>query len=164
VIFHFYFAASVLGAVLHLWLTRRKGLSSRRIVRVSLLYLLCVQWGFGAAHTAIPHIVIPDQIAEYIGWEPGSPFQLELGFASLGTSILGILCIWLRGWFWLAPIIARSVFSLGAGYVHIVDILAHANLSPGNAGPVLIYDIAVPFLAVGLFIAYARHEGLGRAA
>jgi hypothetical protein len=77
-------------------------------------------------------------------------------------SILGILCIWLRGWFWLAPIIARSVFSLGAGYVHIVDILAHDNLSPGNAGPVLFYDIAVPFLAVGLFIAYARHEGLGR--
>jgi len=164
VIFHFYFAVTVFGAALNLWLTRHRGISSRRIVRISLLYLLCVQWGFGAAQLSIWHILFPDRIAEYIGWGPGSPFQLELGFASLGISILGILCIWLRGWFWLAPVVSRSVFLLGAGYVHVVDILAHDNLSPGNAGPVLFYDIAVPFLAVGLFIAYARQEGLTRAA
>ena len=162
-IFHFYFAASVFGAVLHLWLTRRKGFSSQRIVRISLLYLLCIQWGFGAALTSIPHIIFPDQIAGFIGWEPGSPFQLELGFASLGTSILGILCIWLRGWFWLAPIISRSVFLLGAGYVHIADALEHGNISPGNTGPILFYDIAIPLLVVGLFITYARQGGLQRA-
>ena len=159
-IFHFNFAATVLGAVIHLWLTRHKGITSRRIVRVSLLYLLCIQWGFGAAFTAIPHIVIPDQIAGFIGWQPGSPFQLELGFASLGTSILGILCIWLRGWFWLAPIISRSVFLLGAAYVHVADILKNSNMSPGNAGPILFYDIVMPLLAIGLFIAYARQGGL----
>jgi hypothetical protein len=159
-IFHFYFALTLLGAALHLWLTRGGGVSSRQIVRVSLLYLLCIQWGFGAAHIAIPHIVFPDLIAGYIGWEPGSPFQLELGFAALGTSILGILCIWIRGWFWLAPVVSRSVFLLGAGYVHIADILEHGNLAAGNAGPVLFYDIAIPFLVVGLFIAYARQGGL----
>jgi hypothetical protein len=160
VIFHFYFAVTVLGAALNLWLTRHRGLSSRRIIRISLLYLLCVQWGFGAAFTSIPHILFPDQIAEYIGWQSGSPFQLELGFASLGTSLLGILSIWLRGWFWLAPVLSRSVFLLGAAYVHIADILTHGNMSPGNAGPVLFYDIVIPFLAIGLFIAYARQEGL----
>jgi hypothetical protein len=160
VIFHIVFAASVLGALIHLWSVRTAGLSSRRIVRVSLLYLLCIQWGFGAALTSIPHIVVPDQVAGFIGWEPGSPFQVELGFASLGTSLLGILSIWLRGWFWLAPVVARSVFLLGAAYVHIADILAHGNLSPGNAGPVLFYDLAVPILAVGLFVAYAQQGGL----
>lgn len=159
-IFHFFFAVTVLGAVLNLWLTRHRGISSRRIIRISLLYLLCVQWGFGAALTSIPHILYPDQVAEYIGWEPGSPFQLELGFASLGTSLLGILSIWLRGWFWLAPVLSRSVFLLGAAYVHIVDIVANGNMSPGNAGPILFYDIVVPFAAIGLFIAYARQEGL----
>jgi hypothetical protein len=159
-IFHFYFAVTVLGAVLSLWLTRDRGLSSRRIVRISLLYLLCVQWGFGAALTAIPHILFPDQTAQFIGWPSGSPFQLELGFASLGTSLLGILCIWLRGWFWLAPVLSKSVFLLGAAYVHIADLLTHGNMSPGNAGAILFYDIAVPFIAVGLFVAYARQEGL----
>lgn len=159
-IFHFFFALTVLGAGLSLWLTRDRGLTSRRIVRISLLYLLSVQWGFGALFTAIPHIVVPDQIAEFIGWPSGSPFQLELGFASLGTSLLGILCIWLRGWFWLAPVVSRSVFLLGAAYVHVVDIAANENLAPGNAGPILFYDIVVPFIAIGLFIAYARLEGL----
>jgi hypothetical protein len=163
VIFHFYFAVTVLGAIANLWLTRHRGLSSRRVVRISLLYLLCVQWGFGAALNAISHIVFPDQIAGYIGWEPGSPFQLELGFASLGISILGILSLWLRGWFWLAPVVSWSVFSLGAAYVHILDILTHENMSPGNAGPVLFYDIVVPVIAVGLFAAYARQEGLDAA-
>ena len=161
---HIVFAASVVGALIHLWSTRTAGLSSRRIVRVSLLYVLCIQWGFGAALMSIPHIVIPDQIAGMIGWEPGSPFQVELGFASLGTSLLGILSIWLRGWFWLAPIVSRSVFLLGAAYVHIEDILVHDNLSPGNAGPVLFYDIAVPILAIALFVTYWRQGGLERVA
>ena len=161
-IFHVIFAATVLGAVIHLWSTRSGGLSPPRIVEVSLLYLLCVQWGFGAVLTAVPHIVVPDQIAELIGWPSGSPFQVELGFASLGTSLLGILSIWHRGWFWLAPIVARSVFLLGAAYVHVNDIFAHNNLSPGNAGPVLFYDIVVPILAIGLFVAYWRQGGVER--
>ena len=104
--------------------------------------------------------MVPDSIAASIGWEAGSPFQLELGFASLGTAILGILCLWLRGWFWLAPIVSRSVFLLGAAYVHLADILATGNLAPGNAGPILLYDIGVPLLAIGLFIAHVRLGGI----
>ena len=155
-IFHVIFVASLVTAALHLALTRQRGTGAARVVKVVLLHQLCVQWGFGAAFTSIPHIVTPDEIARYIEWEPGSPFQLELGFASLGTSILGILCIWFRGWFWLAPIVSRSVLSLGAAYVHILDIQATGNLSLGNAGPVLFYDIAIPVLTASLFAAHVR--------
>ena len=133
-----------------------------RVVEVSLLYLLCIQWGFGAALIAIPHIHIPDQIAGYIGWEPGSPFQVELGFASLGTSLLGILCIWFRGWFWMAPVIARSVFLLGAAHVYILDLIERENFAPGNAGAILFYDIAIPVIACGLFFAHVRLRVLRR--
>lgn len=161
-IFHFVFSATVLGALTHLWLTRSRGFGRERVVETALLYLLCVQWGFGGVLTSVPHIVAPDTIAAFIGWEPGSPFQVELGFSSLGTSLVGIACIWLRGWFWLAPILARSVFLLGAAYVHIRDIVETNNLAAGNAGPVLFYDIAVPVLAWGLFAAYARQGGLTR--
>ena len=163
-IFHLTFAVAVFGAAFHLWRERGQGLPASRVVEVCLLYILCVKWGFGGALISIPHIVTPDLIADSIGWAPGSPFQVELGFASLGTSILGILCIWFRGWFWLAPIVSRSVFLLGAAYVHLQDILAHGNLAPGNAGPVLFYDIVVPILAVGLFVAYSRQGGTARAA
>ena len=139
---------------------RRQKLSRERVVRVSLFYLLCIQWGFGAASLAIPHILMPDQIAELIGWQSGSPFQVELGFASLGLSLLGILCIWIRGWFWLAPVVAQTVFLLGAGYVHIQDILIHDNFAPGNAGTIFFYDIVVPVIGCGLFYAHFRMGGI----
>ena len=161
-IFHVIFAATVIGVLVHLWISRSAGRSASRVVEVSLLYLLSVQWGFGAAITAIPHIVVPDQIAGFIGWEPGSPFQVELGFASLGTSLLGILCIWIRGWFWLAPVVARSVFLLGAAYVHIIDIIERENLAAGNARAILFYDIAIPVIACGLLVAHVRLGGMDR--
>ena len=155
-IFHFIFVLSVLTAATHLYVARRRINTGGRVVEVVLLHQLCVQWGFGAALISIPHILTPDMVAESIGWEPGSPFQLELGFASLGTSILGILCIWIRGWFWLAPVVSRSVFLLGAAGIHIRDILETGNMSPGIAGPILFYDIGVPLLIASLFIAHVR--------
>ncbi len=161
-IFHVIFAATLVGILVHLWVSRSTGQSASRVVEVSLLYLLSVQWGFGAAITAIPHIVVPDQVAGFIGWEPGSPFQVELGFGSLGTSLVGILCIWFRGWFWLAPVVAGSVFGLGAAYVHIIDIIQRENLAAGNAGAVLFYDIAIPVIACGLLVAHVRLGGMER--
>ena len=135
-------------------------LSRGRVVEVCLFYLLCIQWGFGAAFLAVPHILVPDQVAGFIGWEAGSPFQVELGFASLGLSLLGILCIWIRGWFWLAPVVAQTVVLLGAGYVHIQDILVHDNFAPGNAGTILFYDIVVPLVGCSLFYAHFRLGGI----
>ena len=154
-------ATTVSFILVHLWRTRSQELSRERVVKVSLFYLLCIQWGFGAASLAIPHILVPDQIAEFIGWEAGSPFQVELGFASLGLSLLGILCIWIRGWFWLAPVVAQTAFLLGSGYVHIQDVLIHDNFAPGNAGTILFYDIVVPVIGCGLFYAYYRMGGIG---
>jgi len=160
-IFHVIFILSFITAGIHLFLTRDRGVTRGRVVEVVLLHLLCVQWGFGAALTSVPHFLTPDPIAEMIGWEKGSPFQLELGFASLGTSMLGILSIWFSGWFWMAPIVSRSVFLLGAAGIHIQDILENGNLSPGSAGPVLFYDIAVPILTASLFAVHMRGQPEG---
>ncbi len=160
--FHVIFGATVVAILVRLWLSRSAGLSLRRVVRVSLFYLLCIQWGVGGVSMALPHILFPDVVAGFIGWEAGSPFQLELGFASLGISLLGVLCIWVRGWFWLAPVVANSVFLLGAAYVHVIDIIEHQNLAPGNAGAILFYDIAVPVIACGLLVAHIRLGGMGQ--
>ena len=65
--FHIIFAAAVTGTLIHFWLTRSQSFSTERVVEVCLLYLLCVQWGFGAAFLAIPHIIFSDQVAEFIG-------------------------------------------------------------------------------------------------
>ena len=160
--FHLIFSTTVVVTLIHFWVTRSQSFSIDRVVEVCLLYLLSIQWGFGAAFLAIPHIVFSDQVAEFIGWAPGSPFQIELGFVSLGLALVGILCIWIRGWFWLAPVIAQTVFLWGAAYVHIQDIIVHDNLSPGNAGAIVFYDIAVPIMGCLLFFTHYRFGGLDR--
>ncbi len=119
-------------------------------------YLLAGGWGFGAALLAVPHIIAPDYVAEYVGWQAGSPFQVELGFANLGRTLLGILSIRFRGTFWVAPVVTNSVFGLGAAYIHLREIFEHSNYSPGNAGPVLVLDIVVPVVAIALLVGYLR--------
>ena len=97
-------------------------------------------------------------VAEYIGWQAGSPFQVELGFANLGRALLGILSIQFRGTFWVAPVVTNSVFGLGAAFVHLREIFEHSNYSPGNAGPVLFLDIVVPVVAIALLVGYLRER------
>ena len=144
------------GAAFHLFFGRGNDVGRERIVEICLLYLLTVVWGFGAALLALPHILAPDYVAAYVDWPAGNPFQIELGFANLGRALLGILCIWFRGPFWIAPVVSNTVFGLGAGYVHVREIVEHANYSPGNAGPVLFVDIAIPLLAIVLLRHHLR--------
>lgn len=37
----------------------------------------------------IAHVFISDEVADSIGWNAGSPFQLEVGFANLAIGVLG---------------------------------------------------------------------------
>ena len=36
----------------------------------------------------------------------------------------------------------------------------HSDIVPGNAGPILFYDIAIPMIACGLLFAHYRYGGL----
>lgn len=85
--------------------------------------------GFGGF---IAHVFISDEIAESIGWELGSPFQLEVGFANLAIGLLGAIAAERRDGFREATVIAASVFAVGATFVHVQDILESGNLAPGN--------------------------------
>ncbi len=99
------------------------------------------------------HFFKADEVARGIGWPTGSPFQREIAFANLAMGTLGIMSIWFRGNFWFAAIVARSVFSWGAAYGHIIDLKKRGNASILNAGPVLYDDIILPFILIGLYIA-----------
>jgi hypothetical protein len=71
-------------------------------------------------------------VAEGVGWVTGSPFQVEMGFANLALGILGLLAVGRRDGFRTATVIATTVIGVGATYVHLLDIVAHWNLAPGN--------------------------------
>lgn len=124
------------------------------IVETFLLYFLVLQVGVGSLFCFVGHYFVADKVAKAIGWPGGNPFQTELAFSNLALGVLGILCIWLRGNFWLATIIAYSVFFFGTAWVHVREVLKNKNFSIWVTGPVLYTDVISPLVAIGLLIAY----------
>jgi hydrogenase/urease accessory protein HupE len=111
--------------------------------------------GFSRIVSFFMHMAYADRLAESIGWPAGNPFQTEVAVANLAIGILGFLVFFRRD-FMLPYVIAASIFGLGAGATHIIDIAQSANFAPGNAGPILYADFFAPLLRIGLYIAYAR--------
>ena len=128
-----------------------------RVVELALLYILGIG-GFGGVIGGFLHIFAGDSLAASIGWPTGNPFQLEVGFASIGIGVIGFLCFWRRE-FWLPTVIARSIFSLGAGVTHVVDLIERGNFAPGNAGPILYVDFLVPMILIALTWLHFRERG-----
>lgn len=148
----FYLIALIFVGI-HLFIIK-KDLSKVKVVETILLYLLVIIIGGGALFAFTGHTFVPDKVAKMIGWPEGNPFQYEVAMANLAIGILGILCIWFRDKFWLATIIAASIFLIGDGFVHIHQIVANNNYSPGNAGLPLYCDFINPILAILLYIVY----------
>src|SRR5215470_2438895 len=94
------------------------------VVHILLLYALVFGVGMiGLPMGFIPHVFFPDQTAQSIGWPTGSPFQFEVGLHDGSWGVLGFLCIWVGGLFWLATGLGWSLFIIGATYIHIVKVV-----------------------------------------
>jgi hypothetical protein len=130
-----------------------------RVVETFLKWLLVMCVGVASVLTFAGDAFFADRTAASLGWPPGNPFQSMVAVANLSVGVLGILCYWRRGSFWVATVIAFSVWWLGAAVVHIRDIVRSANYAPNNAGPTLYMDILVPVILVALLIYYGRVGG-----
>jgi len=103
-----------------------------------------------------------DVAAKFIGWE-NSPFQAEVGFASLGVGIAGVLAFKASLPFRFATLIPPWAFSLGAAGGHFYQMIVAHNFSPGNVGLVLPIDILMPIVGfVFLWLSY-KHPRPGTA-
>ena len=99
--------SSLVLPLIHLGLSRHPR-TRGRVVRVLLLYALVLDVGvIGLPLGFIPHVFFPNQAADLLGWPPGSPFQLEVGFHDGAWGLLGFLSIWIGGSFWLATGLGR---------------------------------------------------------
>ena len=144
----------VVGAV-HVFLDRQPR-TKARVAQIFLLWFLVITVGICSVFFFIAHTVFADSTAASIGWPAGNPFQYEVAVANLHIAILGILCYWIRGNFWLATVIAFSVQRLGASVVHIRDIVVAANYAPNNAGMTLYLEILIPVILIALLVYYER--------
>jgi len=119
--------------------------------------------GVAYIYNAVFHVVFHEQAAGFIGWGD-SPFQIELGFASLGIGLIGLIATWRSFDMRLAAILAPACFLWGAAGVHIRSMMAEHNFAPGNAGIIFWSDILIPLLGFILLWLQRRYEIEGRSA
>lgn len=135
-------------------ITFDKSVNSReRRLEILLIYM----FAFGAASGiagAMGHFFASDLVAEAIGWAPGSPFQLEIGFANLSYGVLAAMAVNRRDGLREATVVGSAVFSVGAFIVHMIDLVESQNLAPGNT-LINITNLGRPALLI-LFLAALR--------
>ena len=145
----------IVGAIIQMVARREKyPLTQRRVAECLLSWSLPVNTGVGGIMGFVGHTLRAKETAEEIGWPSGNPFQSEVALSDLAFGVLGFLSIWFRGSFWLATITGKSIFELGASYVHIREMVKNKNFHPGNAGPVLFVDALIPLAHIFLLRRY----------
>jgi uncharacterized membrane protein len=144
---------AVLAASIHLAFSRRSRSSKAAIARTYLLYLIFIYVGLMGLLTAYAHVFRPLQTSASIGWST-SPYEYEVGMADLTVGVLGILCLWFRGNFWLATAIANAVWLLGDAIGHIRQITLNNNHASNNSGIFLIAEIVTPLIILALAFYY----------
>jgi hypothetical protein len=97
----------------------------------------------------IMHVFFGELAASFIGWAD-SPFQAEVGYASLGFAAVGLLAFKGSLGVRLAAILGPSLFFWGAAVGHINEIVTAQNYAPGNAGIMLYSDIFLPVIGFAL--------------
>jgi hypothetical protein len=84
-----FFVLGLLASAIALW-HRQTERSRAGIVEALFSYFLLFSIGFANFYNFVLHVFFGETTARFIGWED-SPFQLEVGFASLGFAVLGFL-------------------------------------------------------------------------
>lgn len=127
-----------------------------KIAEIILGYIIFFNIGLMGLLASYAHVFMGPQTAREIGWQPGSPFQFEIGMANLCFGVLGVMAYWIRGRFWDATCIGWSVFLLGCFVGHILDYYRYNNTAPLNYGIFIWFnDLFLPILVLGL-LAYIQ--------
>lgn len=131
-----------------------------QLIEAVFSYFLLFSIGISFLYNFVMHVFFGEMAARFIGWAD-SPFQAEVGFASLGFAAVGFLAF--RGDLGLrtAAVVGPSLFLIGAAAGHIYQMVAARNFAPGNAGIIFWTDLLIPALGLALLILQRReHENV----
>ncbi|HRO13162.1 DUF6790 family protein [Amaricoccus sp.] len=133
---------------------------SRAVVVEELLaWFLFFSIGVSFFYNFVFHVFFGDLAASFIGWE-NSPFQAEVGYASLGFAAVGFLAFRGARQTRLAAILGPALFLWGAAVGHVLDMIRSHNFAPGNAGVIFWTDILLPVFRLVL-LALSRRGAPG---
>jgi hypothetical protein len=149
-----FFVLGLLACAIALWHARRPR-TSVLIVEALFSYFLLFSIGLSYLYNFVLHVFFGKLAAGFIGWED-SPFQLEVGFASLGFAAVGLLAF--KGSFdlRLAAVVGPACFLWGAAGGHVYQMITAHNFAPGNAGIIFYSDILVPLM--GFTFLWLQHR------
>ncbi len=135
------------------------------VIEAVFAHFLLFSIGVSYLYNFVVHVFFGAFAARMIGWAD-SPFQAEVGFASLGFAAIGFLAFRGGTEMRLAAILGPAFFLWGAAGGHIYQIVKTGNYAPGNAGVVLYTDILLPiigFVLYGLWRKHGPHSGASAA-
>jgi hypothetical protein len=145
----FFALLAVVAASIHLLFSSQRRSSAHSVAATYLIYFLFFYVGVMGLFTAYAHVFRPLQTSASIGWAT-SPYEYEVGMADLTVGVLGILCLWIRGNFWLVTAIASAVWLLGDAIGHLREVTLHNNHAANNSGIFLYAEIITPLLILFL--------------
>jgi hypothetical protein len=133
----------------------KKPRTSDRIRETIFANFLLFALGISFFYNFVMHVFFGAMAARFIGWQ-NSPFQAEVGFASLGFALVAFLAV--RGCHGLrvGAVVGPAFFLLGAAAGHIRQIVVAHNFAPGNAGVMLYMDVLIPVM--GLALLWMEHR------
>lgn len=150
-----FLALGVLVSTASLLRHRRTG---RDIFDVFLRDFLLFAIGLSFFYNFVMHVFFAEMAAQFIGWA-NSPFQYEVGYASLGFAAVAICAHRSNFQFRLAAILGPALFLWGAAGGHIYQMVTAHNFAPGNAGVIFWTDIFLPVIGFALLaLAYLRNR------
>jgi hypothetical protein len=130
-------------------------LTRAQVVEALFSYFLLFSIGLSFFYNFIAHTFFGEMSAKFIGWED-SPFQTELGFASLGFAVVGLLAFRRSFDLRLAAVVGPAIFLLGAAGGHVYHMVHSGNFAPGNAGVIFYTDILIPI--IGFTLLWMQHQ------
>ncbi len=149
--------AGFLAALVSLGVKKRPW-SREILVEALTAYFFLFSIGISYLYNFVMHVFFAGFTAAYIGWAD-SPFQYEVGFASLGIGVAGVLSFRRNLAFRVATFLPPAFFLWGAAGGHIYQIVTAHNMAPGNAGTILWTDILLPIIGFVLLWAQWKTDG-----
>lgn len=153
-----FFILGLIGAAIVIAVNERPILAGE-VAEALFSQFLLFSIGFSFLYNFVMHVLFGDMAARFIGWE-NSPFQAEVGFASLGFAAIGFLAFKGSRGLRIAAIVGPACFLWGAAGGHVYQMVTAGNFAPGNAGVIFWTDIFIPIVGF-LLLAWTGGENKG---
>ncbi|HCC36036.1 MAG TPA: hypothetical protein DEQ02_10600 [Ruminococcaceae bacterium] len=129
---------AIISAVVHLALTGWG--DPAHICEILLTHQFVVTFGLVGIIGAVVNIAKADKTAKKLGW-PGGPFQVKYGFSQICLGIMGIMCIWFHGTFWLGAMVVMYMYGISGLWSHTALMLKAKKILPYEVGNIIM-DLA----------------------